>query len=188
MTAIRHVALFPAVRLLIPLPSLDETFRWAYDQVNADMKAPELVMAPGWPDPQEEQQDLTQMSSMRLFWPVPSLPEDMGWLPTAVKLAGEVSGQYFLEVDATFYGDGVSLNGVASDALGTPPATFLSYEQLAYLIDQADTAVRSRDDPPARLTLYRTAEPSGRRYRAMLGLREAPDPQDDSPDDDQVPF
>lgn len=159
----------------------------AYDQVNADMKVPELIMAPGWPEPQAEQQDLTQLYSIRLFWPVPSLPEDMGWLPTAVTLSGEVSGHYFLEVDATFYGDGVSLYGVASNELGAQPTTFIPYEQLAYLIAQADTAVRSLDDPPARLTLYRTAEVSGRYYRAALGLHEVPEIAIAAPDDD-LPF
>lgn len=173
--------------LLTSLPSLDDTSSGVYDQGNTDMKVPELVMAPDWPEPQRGEQDLTQLHSIRLFWPVPSLPEDMGWLATAVQLPGEVSGQYFLEVDATLYGDGVSLYGVASDEQGTQPSTFILYEQLAYLIAQADTAVRSHDAPPARLTLYRAAEASGRYYRAALGLQEVPEIAIDAPDDD-LPF
>jgi hypothetical protein len=131
------------------------------------MSVAELVMAPDWPEPEPWRRDLTEAPSLRLYWPVASLPAELGWLPTAVKLDGEPTGQYFLEVDASFYPDGVSLYGVALYEHGENPHAFIEMERLAYLIEEADTDVRaSTDDPSARLTLYRTWEPSLRRYRA----------------------
>jgi hypothetical protein len=65
--------------------------------------------------------------------------------------------QYFLEVEASFYDDGVSLYGVVCDDAGVSPRAFIPYDELAYLIAAADTAVRAAHDPPARRTLYRAA-------------------------------
>lgn len=127
------------------------------------MKRPELIMPrPG--ERQEARRNLADTRSysptVRLFWPVPLLPPEMGYLPTAVKLEGERTGQYFLKVEATFYPDGVSLYGQESLPDGGYPSAMISYDDLAHIIASADTSVRGRGDPPPAMTVYEDVEGS----------------------------
>jgi hypothetical protein len=151
------------------------------------MKMAELVMAPDWPEPEAWRRNLTNAPALLLYWPVAHLPASMGWLPLAQKLPGERTGQYFLEVYASFYPDGVSIYGAHAPDGETCPHAFIEHEELEHLIEDADTAVRRQSDPPPRLTLYRPYQPTARRYAAYLGVRDSEADEADFAFDD-VPF
>ena len=162
------------------------------------MKRPELFI------PRQDQPtagthnhaDNTEYSpSVQLYWSVPLLPERMGYLHTARKLEGESTGQYFLKVEATFYPDGVSLYGHEPLPDGSHPHADIPYEELAHIIEQADTSVRGRNDPPPAMTVYEDEEAGAnsplpaRRHAGRLRVVEVPEPAFTfEVADDEVPF
>lgn len=140
------------------------------------MKRPELIMPrPG--ERHEARRNLADVRSyspmVRLYWPVPLLPAEMGYLPTAVKLEGERSGQYFLKVEATFYPDGVSVYGQDPLLDGGHPSAVISYDELAHIIAQADTSVRGSGDPSPAMTVYEDVEGGSSFASSLSGRRIA---------------
>jgi hypothetical protein len=125
----------------------------------------------------EARRNLADTSSysptVRLFWPVPLLPAEMGYLPMAVKLEGESTGQYFLKVEAIFYPDGVSLYGQEPLPEGGYPSAMISYDELAHIIAEADTSVRGRGDPPPAMTVYEDVEGGSSFGSSLPGRRVA---------------
>lgn len=130
----------------------------------------ELLLAPDYPEPEGWLSDLVSGPSIQLWWPVASLPPEMGWLETAERLPDDNSCAYYLLAWVACFSDSEALFGVHEASDGSIPEIHIDYETLAHLIAEADTRVRRQGEHPM-LSVYRLHRLSGRRFRAYLRVR-----------------
>jgi hypothetical protein len=161
------------------------------------MKRPELIVFDEAGKPLEHGNllgNIVYRRTVNLHWPVESLPERMGWLPTAQALPEDRSKRYFLSVEASFSDEGMVVYGNRPSPDGDSPYEEIDYDELRSLVQESGTTISLDPNDPAILHLYCDFDPSDygedgptRRLRAELCVMDKPERRPTS-EDTTIPF